>query len=71
MARAIRDQVIDELLQGYRSPEDLLGKKGPFKELNNACWNASSVPSCRSVLGGYLAGVKTQLDHPDESGGKL
>jgi hypothetical protein len=28
MALAIRDEVIEELLQGYRSPEDLLGKEG-------------------------------------------
>ena len=33
MALAIRDEVIEELLQGYRSPEDLLGEEGLFKEL--------------------------------------
>ena len=33
MAQAIRDEVIEELLQGYRSPEDLLGEEGLFKEL--------------------------------------
>jgi hypothetical protein len=33
MALAIRDAVIEELLQGYRSPEDLLGEEGLFKEL--------------------------------------
>jgi len=33
MARAIRDEVIDELLQGYSSPQDLLGEEGLFKEL--------------------------------------
>lgn len=33
MAQAIRDEVIEELLQGYVSPEDLLGEEGLFKEL--------------------------------------
>ena len=33
MASAIRDEVIEELLQGYRTPEDLLGEEGLFKEL--------------------------------------
>ena len=33
MAQAIRDEVIDELLQGYSSPHDLLGEEGLFKEL--------------------------------------
>jgi putative transposase len=33
MALAIRDEVIEELLQGYRSPDDLLGEEGLFKEL--------------------------------------
>src|ERR1700740_3615874 len=33
MALSIRDDVIDELLQGYNSPEDLIGAEGLFKEL--------------------------------------
>src|SRR5215472_1404582 len=33
MAQAIRDQLIEELLQGYSSPQDLLGEEGLFKEL--------------------------------------
>ena len=33
MAQAIRDEVIEELLQGYRSPQDLIGEEGLFKEL--------------------------------------
>jgi len=33
MGQAIRDEVIDELLQGYTSPADLLGDDGLFKEL--------------------------------------
>jgi len=33
MARAIRDEVIEELLRGYGSPADLLGEEGLFKEL--------------------------------------
>lgn len=30
---AIRDEILDELLKDYKSPEDLLGKNGIFKEL--------------------------------------
>src|ERR1700758_2448520 len=33
MALSIRDEVIDELLQGDNSPEDLIGAEGLFKEL--------------------------------------
>jgi putative transposase len=33
MAQAIRDEIIEELLEGYRSPQDLLGEEGLFKEL--------------------------------------
>ena len=33
MAQAIRDEVIEELLRGYSSPDDLLGEEGLFKEL--------------------------------------
>jgi len=33
MAQAIRDEVIEELLHGYSSPQDLLGEEGLFKEL--------------------------------------
>jgi putative transposase len=33
MAQAIRDELIEELLQGYSSPQDLLGEEGLFKEL--------------------------------------
>src|ERR1700746_2909537 len=33
MRQAIRDEIIEELLQGYSSPEDLLGEEGLFKEL--------------------------------------
>src|SRR5215472_15608845 len=33
MAQPIRDEVIEELLQGYSSPQDLLGEEGLFKEL--------------------------------------
>jgi putative transposase len=33
MAQAIRDELIEELLQGYRSPQDLLGEDGLFREL--------------------------------------
>ena len=33
MAQAIRDEIIEELLQGYSSPTDLLGEEGLFKEL--------------------------------------
>lgn len=33
MAQAIRDEIIEELLQGYSTPQDLLGEEGLFKEL--------------------------------------
>jgi hypothetical protein len=33
MAQAIRDELIEELLQGYSSPQDLLDEEGLFKEL--------------------------------------
>ena len=33
MAQVIRDEVIEELLQGYTRPQDLLGEEGLFKEL--------------------------------------
>ena len=33
MTHSIRDEVIEELLQGYSSPEDLLGEDGLFKQL--------------------------------------
>lgn len=33
MAQSIRDEVIDELRQGYTTPQDLLGAEGLFKEL--------------------------------------
>src|SRR3954453_13373086 len=33
MAQAIREELIEELLQGYRSPQDLLGEDGLFGEL--------------------------------------
>src|SRR5215212_2670154 len=33
MAQAIRDELIEELLQGYHSPQDLLGEDGLFREL--------------------------------------
>ena len=37
MAQAIiRDELIEELLQGYNSPQDLLGEEGLFKELKKA-----------------------------------
>ena len=33
MAQTIRNEVIEELLQGYSRPEDLLGEDGLFKQL--------------------------------------
>jgi len=33
MSQAIRDEIIEELLQGYSSPADLLGEEGLFKQL--------------------------------------
>jgi hypothetical protein len=34
MAQAIRDEVIEELLQGYTSPADLLGEDRLFRQLD-------------------------------------
>ena len=36
MAQSIRNEVIEELLQGYSSPEDLLGEEGLFKQLKKS-----------------------------------
>src|SRR4051795_9574874 len=36
MAQAIRDELIEELLQGYSSPQDLLGEDGLFRKLKKA-----------------------------------
>jgi putative transposase len=33
MGQTIRDEVIEELLRRYSSPEDLLGEEGLFKQL--------------------------------------
>ena len=33
MGQPIRDEVIEELLQGYSGKDDLLGEEGLFKEL--------------------------------------
>jgi putative transposase len=33
MARTIGDEVIEEVLRGYPTPQDLLGEEGLFKEL--------------------------------------
>ena len=33
MGQPIRDEIIEELLQGYSGPDDLLGEEGLFKEL--------------------------------------
>jgi putative transposase len=33
MAQTMRDEVIEELLQGYSEPQDLLGEEGLFKQL--------------------------------------
>jgi putative transposase len=33
MAQAIRDELIEELLQGYSSQQDRVGEEGSFKEL--------------------------------------
>ena len=36
MAQAIRDELIEELLQGYHSPQDLLGEGWAVQELKKA-----------------------------------
>jgi hypothetical protein len=45
MAQAIRDEVLDELLQGYTSPQDLLGEEGYSSSCRSACWSARWAPS--------------------------
>ena len=44
MAQAIRDEVIEELLQGYSSPDDLLGEEGLFKELKKRLLERVPIP---------------------------
>ena len=45
MAQAIRDEIIKELMQGYGSPQDLLGEAGLFRSSRSVCWNGRSAPS--------------------------
>ena len=45
MAQAIRDEVIEELLQGYSAPQDLLGEEGLFKQLKKKLLERALVPS--------------------------
>ena len=33
---AIKDELLDQLLEGYQKPEDLLGEGGIFQELKKA-----------------------------------
>jgi transposase-like protein len=33
MGQTIRDEVVEELLRGHSSPEDLLGEEGLFNQL--------------------------------------
>ena len=33
---AIKDELLDQLLEGYQKPEDLLGEDGIFQELKKA-----------------------------------
>src|ERR1700724_1163448 len=59
MARALRDEVIDELLQGYSSPQDLLGEEGLFKGLRKKLLERARWAGLREHLGyekGDLAG---------------
>ena len=39
MAQAIRDEVIEELPQGYKTPQDLLGEEGCSRSSKSACWS--------------------------------
>ena len=36
---AIRQELLDELLKEYKSPEDLLGQNGLLKELTRYWWS--------------------------------
>ena len=51
MAQAIRDEVIEELLRGYSSPDDLLGEEVLFKELNKRLLERPPVAELTAHLG--------------------
>src|SRR5262249_51855399 len=51
MTQAIRDEIIEELLQGYSSPQDLLGEEGLFKELKKRLLERALVAELTEHLG--------------------
>ena len=51
MAQAIRDELIEELLQDYSSPQDLLGEEGLFKELKKYLLERALGAELREHLG--------------------
>ena len=57
MAQAIRDEVIEELLQGYKTPQDLLGAEGLFKELKKRLLERALGAELSEHLG-YEKGVR-------------
>lgn len=59
---AIKQEIIDELLSGYKNPEDLLGDDGIFKELKKALLERALSAELSAHLGyekGDLKGRKT------------
>ena len=56
MAQAIRDEIIEELLQGYSSPQDLLGEEGLFKELKKRLLERALGAELSEHLIGYEKG---------------
>ena len=51
MALPIKDAIIEELLQGYSSPEDLIGEEGLFKELKKRLLERALGAELRAHLG--------------------
>jgi putative transposase len=51
MAQSIRDEVIEELLQGYSTPEDLLGEEGLFKQLKKSLLERALGAELSELLG--------------------
>jgi len=66
MALSIRDELIEQLLQGYSSPEDLIGEEGLFKELKKRLLERALGAELSEPLGyekGDLAGRGSRNSH--------
>ncbi len=58
-SRAIRPELLDELLAGYKSPEDLVGEDGLLKQLVGALVNRAMQAEMTEHLG-YESGGEAQ-----------